>query len=34
VIPCVSTDILPVNWLIRAFGMVAVPVELQDFTVE
>jgi hypothetical protein len=34
VIPCISTDILPVNWLIRAFGMVAVPVELQDFTVE
>ena len=34
VIPCVSTDILPVNWLIRAFGMVAVPVELQEFTVE
>lgn len=33
-IPCEATALLPVNWLIRASGTVAVPVELESFSVE
>jgi hypothetical protein len=33
-IPCQATAVIPVNWLVRAFGTVAVPVELQSFTVD
>ncbi|MEZ5331109.1 MAG: hypothetical protein R2991_03435 [Thermoanaerobaculia bacterium] len=33
-IPCESTDLEPVNWLIRAFGTVTTPVELESFAVE
>jgi hypothetical protein len=33
-IPCQATAVIPVNWLVRAFGTVAVPVELESFTVE
>lgn len=33
-IPCEATALLPLNWMIRAFGTVAVPVDLESFTVE
>jgi hypothetical protein len=33
-IPCEATAVIQTNFMLRAFGTVAVPVELQEFTVE